>query len=109
MSENRSAEFRPGDALSSRVPAPAADRARTRRRLTFTAGILVFLIGVTLTIVTPDNLALSLSALGIGVILVALPGTRDTSTQREIATQQRAAHDETDTDRANIDQTDQER
>ncbi|MER3388538.1 MAG: hypothetical protein RJQ01_00760 [Microcella sp.] len=71
-----------GETGESGESGESAQRTRTRRRLTFAAGILIFLIGVTVTIVTPDNVILGLTTLSIGVILVALPGRRsDTRTK----------------------------
>jgi hypothetical protein len=42
----------------------------------FIAGILVFLVGVAITIVTPDTIALGLALLTAGVVLVSLSGAR---------------------------------
>jgi len=42
----------------------------------FIAGILVFLVGVAITIITPDAIALGLALLGVGVVLVSLSGAR---------------------------------
>ena len=40
----------------------------------FIAGILVFLVGVAITIITPDAIALGLALLVVGVVLVSLSG-----------------------------------
>jgi len=40
----------------------------------FIAGTLVFLVGVAITIITPDAIALGLALLGVGVVLVSLSG-----------------------------------
>jgi len=42
----------------------------------FIAGILVFLVGVAITIITPDAIALGLTLLIAGVVLVSLSGAR---------------------------------
>ena len=42
----------------------------------FIAGILVFLVGVAITIITPDTIALGLTLLIAGVVLVSLSGAR---------------------------------
>ena len=48
----------------------------TGRRIMFSSGILVFLVGVAITIITPDAIALGLALLGIGVVLVSLSGAQ---------------------------------
>ena len=48
----------------------------TGRRIMFIAGILVFLVGVAITIITPDAIALGLALLVVGVVLVSLSGAR---------------------------------
>lgn len=42
----------------------------------FIAGILVFLVGVAITVITPDTIALGLALLGVGVVLVSLSGAQ---------------------------------
>lgn len=42
----------------------------------FIAGMLVFLVGVAITIITPDTIALGLALLTAGVVLVSLSGAR---------------------------------
>lgn len=67
----------------SSAPLTTARGSRAGRRIMFGAGIVVFLIGVAVTIITPDTIVLGLALLGAGVILVSLSGAQRPGARRQ--------------------------
>ncbi|MBR22198.1 MAG: hypothetical protein RIA38_00120 [Microcella pacifica] len=77
---NAGAQQRPTPA----VPTTAAQTARAgmsqaARRAWMALGLACFLLGVVVTIIAPDNLALGIALLGAGVVLYTVPGMRKPS------------------------------
>lgn len=58
--------------------APARERngSSTARKAWMAGGITVFAIGVVFTLTMPDNVALDITALGLGVVLFSVAGAR---------------------------------
>lgn len=62
------------------TPTARAGMGRAARRAWMAIGLACFLLGVAVTIVAPDNLALGIALLGVGVVLYTIPGMRKPST-----------------------------